>query len=70
MRDDLDKTLQHTNGDNNRSHYMPQESRTKLAELKKIYKIIDEEIKDFINKNERIKIAGNTDEVTKGGRLK
>ena len=60
---------------------MPQESRTKLGELKKIYKIIDEEIKDSINKNERIiimgdmsckvgkKVTGNTDEVTKGGRL-
>ena len=61
--------------------YMPQESRTKLAALKEIYKVIEEEIIDAQMKGDSVlilgdfnckvgnTIKGNKNEVTKGGRL-
>ena len=61
--------------------YMPQESRTKLDKLKEIYKTIEEQVAESRNNGESIlilgdlnckigkHIQGNTDEITKGGRL-
>ena len=61
--------------------YMPQESRTKLDVLKEIYEIIEAEAKDASEHGESLlilgdlnckvgeSIIGNTEEITKGGRL-
>ena len=61
--------------------YMPQECRTTLLKLKEIYRKIEKEISDAREKGEKIIIMGdlnckvgtiiegNTEEITKGGRL-
>ena len=61
--------------------YMPQESRTTLEKLKEIYQIIEKEVIDAQEKGDNIlilgdlnckvggAIEGNSEEITKGGRL-
>ena len=61
--------------------YMPQEKSKSVDELKEIYKLIEEQIETAIKMNERLVmmgdfnckigeiIPGNTNEVTKGGRI-
>ena len=61
--------------------YMPQENEIKIADLKKIYKQIEEEIMTAQEKKESVlimgdfnckvgkEIEGNTEEITKGGKL-
>ena len=61
--------------------YMPQESRTKIDKLKEIYQVIEEQIADTRSRGESIlilgdlnckvgkEIAGNTHEVTCGGKM-
>ena len=61
--------------------YMPQENKTKLDVIKNIYKKIEEEIERAIRNGERVvlmgdsnckvgkEIEGNTDEVSKGGKI-
>ena len=61
--------------------YMPQESRTRVAQLQEIYQIIEKEVIVAAENGESIlilgdlnckigtEIPGNTEEVTKGGRL-
>ena len=61
--------------------YMPQENKTKLDVIKNIYKKIEEEIERAIRNGERVVLMGdlnckvgketegNTDEVSKGGKI-